>query len=98
MFPRPHPESPGGVSQSLGVERKDEGRKRIAVAGCPPKFLLDPVADFVVCDEGHVLRQEKSNLLIAVSKIRTMWRIVLTGTPCWNVSWGCGYWKWGVVY
>lgn len=71
------------------------------------KFLLDPGADFVVCDEGHVLRQEKSNLSIAVCKIRTLRRIVLTGTPlqnnlleceleAWLLERGCGLVRVGI--
>ena len=48
------------------------------------KYLLDPGPDIIICDEGHVLRQEKSNLSVAVNKIRTRRRIVLTGTPLQN--------------
>ena len=48
------------------------------------RCLLDPGADIVVCDEGHILRQEKSNLSLAVNKIKTRRRIVLTGTPLQN--------------
>ena len=71
------------------------------------KFLLDPGADFVICDEGHVLRQEKSNLSVAVSKVRTLRRIVLTGTPlqnnlleceleAWLLGKGCGLVRLGI--
>jgi transcriptional regulator ATRX len=48
------------------------------------KYLLDPGADMVVCDEGHVLRNSKSSLSEEVNKVRTRLRVVLTGTPLQN--------------
>ena len=48
------------------------------------KCLLDPGPDIIVCDEGHVLRREKSNLSVVVSEVATRRRIVLTGTPLQN--------------
>ncbi|CAL8068666.1 unnamed protein product [Calicophoron daubneyi] len=46
--------------------------------------LLEPGPDIVVCDEGHVLKNDKSGLSKAVSRIRTLKRIILTGTPLQN--------------
>ena len=46
--------------------------------------LCSPGADLVVCDEGHMLKNDKSNLSKAVSQIETRRRIVLTGTPMQN--------------
>lgn len=46
--------------------------------------LVSPGPDLVVCDEGHLLKNEKSNLSIAMNRIRTIKRIVLTGTPMQN--------------
>lgn len=40
--------------------------------------------DIVVCDEGHVLKNPKSALSQALNKLRTLRRIVLTGTPLQN--------------
>lgn len=48
------------------------------------KYLLDPGADIVVCDEGHMIKNQKSTTSMAVNKIRTKRRIVLTGTPIQN--------------
>lgn len=48
------------------------------------EYLLDPGADLVVCDEGHMIKNQKSTTAIAVNKIMTKRRIVLTGTPIQN--------------
>jgi hypothetical protein len=37
-----------------------------------------------VCDEGHLLKNEDTALAKAMKRIRTLRRIVLTGTPLQN--------------
>jgi transcriptional regulator ATRX len=46
--------------------------------------LLEPGPDLVICDEGHLLKNEKTSLSKAMNKITTLRRIVLTGTPLQN--------------
>lgn len=46
--------------------------------------LINPGADLVVCDEGHLLKNAKTSLSKAVNRIQTRRRIVLTGTPLQN--------------
>lgn len=48
------------------------------------EYLLDPGPDVVVCDEGHIMRNSKSNLSIVLGRIKTRTRIILTGTPLQN--------------
>ncbi|XP_050039219.1 uncharacterized protein [Dermacentor andersoni] len=48
------------------------------------KVLLDPGPSMVVCDEGHVLKNDTTGLSKAMSELRTGRRIVLTGTPLQN--------------
>jgi hypothetical protein len=38
----------------------------------------------VVCDEGHLLKNEKTSLSQSMNRVRTRRRIVLTGTPLQN--------------
>lgn len=46
--------------------------------------LIEPGPDLVICDEGHLLKNSKTALSKAVTRIRTLRRIVLTGTPLQN--------------
>lgn len=55
------------------------------------QMFIDPGADLVVCDEGHLLKNPSSQLSVAINKIRTLRRIILTGTPLQNNLKECEY-------
>jgi transcriptional regulator ATRX len=63
-----------------GRGRKPSKSVREAIETC----LLDPGPDVVICDEGHLLKNEKTAYNKAVSKLKTLRRVVLTGTPLQN--------------
>ncbi|CAK6953614.1 transcriptional regulator ATRX-like [Scomber scombrus] len=63
------------LSQKMGDEKWKKELKSL---------LVDPGPDFVVCDEGHILRNEASNISKASNAIKTRRRVVLTGTPLQN--------------
>ncbi|XP_075545672.1 uncharacterized protein LOC142579408 isoform X3 [Dermacentor variabilis] len=59
-------------------------RKKKAVLNRYRRVLLDPGPQLVICDEGHVLKNDSTGLSKALSTLKTGRRIVLTGTPLQN--------------
>lgn len=48
------------------------------------QMLIDPGPDLVICDEGHLLKNDETSLNDVLSSIRTNRKIALTGTPLQN--------------
>uniref|UniRef100_A0A182VUM9 Transcriptional regulator ATRX n=1 Tax=Anopheles minimus TaxID=112268 RepID=A0A182VUM9_9DIPT len=64
--------------------RKGSERMRSTKLELIKEYLLNPGADLVICDEGHQIKNKRSAISEAVSKIQTKRRIMLTGTPIQN--------------
>lgn len=48
------------------------------------RVLINPGADLVILDEGHIIKNRKSQTNLAVAEVATKRRIILTGTPIQN--------------
>lgn len=48
------------------------------------RILINPGPDLIVLDEGHIIKNRKSQTNLSVSEVATKRRIILTGTPIQN--------------
>lgn len=62
------------------VQQTDEDTNNDSIE----ESLVDPGPDFVIYDEGHLLKNDKTSLSDVLTSIRTMRKVVLTGTPLQN--------------
>ena len=46
--------------------------------------FVSPGPDILICDEGHRIKNEASQIAIALAEITTKRKLVLTGTPMQN--------------
>lgn len=67
-------------TQLIGNKKDKKARSNLRLE----EYLLDPGPDMVIVDEGHLLKNDKTWFNICVNKIKTLRRVILTGTPLQN--------------
>lgn len=61
-----------------GEQKSDSIRAEIR------RYLINPGADLIILDEGHIIKNRKSMTNLAIAEVATKRRIILTGTPIQN--------------
>ncbi|XP_058825993.1 transcriptional regulator ATRX homolog isoform X2 [Topomyia yanbarensis] len=73
-----------GYDMFRNLSNQTTGRIKKKVRESLQTSLISPGPEMIICDEGHLLKNEKTSLSKAVNRINTLRRIVLTGTPIQN--------------
>ncbi|KAJ1495434.1 SNF2 family N-terminal domain-containing protein [Baffinella frigidus] len=72
------------LAQGKRVKEKGNRVKEKVLKAKLERYLRDPGPGIVIADEGHMLRNHKSNISKEVARIKTRRRAVLTGSPLQN--------------
>lgn len=73
-----------GYDMYRNLTNPQSKRVRATIMRTFQSALVDPGPDLVICDEGHLLKNESTGTSKAMTRIRTRRRIILTGTPLQN--------------
>lgn len=68
----------------FGSLTKGKGKGSSKIIATFKECLLDPGPDMVIIDEGHLLKNDQGAFNRSVSQVKTLRRVILTGTPLQN--------------
>ncbi|KAE8739325.1 hypothetical protein FOCC_FOCC015174 [Frankliniella occidentalis] len=73
-----------GYDMYRNLTNPDSKRFRPSIMKTFQESLVDPGPDLVICDEGHLLKNEDTGISKAMTRVKTLRRVILTGTPLQN--------------
>ncbi|KAJ1526822.1 hypothetical protein ONE63_008390 [Megalurothrips usitatus] len=73
-----------GYDMYRNLTNPESKRARVSIMKSFQATLVDPGPDLVICDEGHLLKNEDTGISKALTRVKTLRRIILTGTPLQN--------------